>query len=191
MPAMVPPVEGETNLLLAYLGQQRTGARLAAFGLTDTEAAATPTASALCVGGLVKHLAAVERSWTNTMLQGEQTMVPDDYMAGFRMAPGETVATLTADYENAARETEATVRKLGLDTVVPVPKGVPWYPDDVDEWTVRWVVLHLIQETARHAGHADIVREAIDGASSLALLAATEGWPPNEWVKPWKRSKSA
>ncbi|HEV8175660.1 MAG TPA: DUF664 domain-containing protein, partial [Actinoplanes sp.] len=46
--------------------------------------------------------------------------------------------------------------------------------------------LHLIQETARHAGHADIVRETIDGATAYPLLAAAEGWPETEWLKPWK-----
>ena len=48
-----------------------------------------------------------------------------------------------------------------------MPQGVPWFPDDVEAWSVRWVLLHLIEETARHAGHADIVRETIDGATVL------------------------
>jgi uncharacterized damage-inducible protein DinB len=186
MPAMVRPVEDETDLLLAFLEQQRIGARLATFGLTDAQAGAAPTASVLSVGGLLKHLAAVERSWTNTMLQREQEGGADEYMAGFRLAAGESLASIAAQYEAAARETETVVRKLGLDAVVPVPKDVPWYPDDVDEWTVRWVVLHLVEETARHAGQADILRETIDGASSLSLLAAAEGWPATDWVQPWE-----
>jgi hypothetical protein len=51
---------------------------------------------------------------------------------------------------------------------------------------VRWIALHLIEETARHAGHADIIREALDGALSGPLMAAAEGWPPDGWVKPWQ-----
>ena len=71
---------------------------------------------------------------------------------------------------------------------MPVPKGVPWYPDDVDAWSVRWVLLHLIAETARHAGHADIVRESIDGATAFPLMAAAEGWPATEWMQPWEKA---
>ena len=51
--------------------------------------------------------------------------------------------------------------------------------------SVRWTVLHLIEETARHAGHADIIRESLDGASAGALMAAAEGWPETNWVTPW------
>ena len=68
----------------------------------------------------------------------------------------------------------------------PVPRGVPWFPDDIEAWSVRWVLLHLIQETARHAGHADIVRECVDGAAAMPLMAAVEGWPETPWVKPWQ-----
>jgi uncharacterized damage-inducible protein DinB len=185
---MVPPTADETDLLLAFLEQQRLAARTAAFGLADAQASATPTPSPLSVGGLVKHLGAVERSWTNTMLQGNQGGSPDEYMAGFRLTETETLANVMDDYEAAARATDIAVRKLGLDAAVPVPRGVPWFPQEIDEWSVRWVVLHLIEETARHAGHADIVREAVDGALSGSLLAAVEGWPATEWIQPWTPS---
>ena len=59
------------------------------------------------------------------------------------------------------------------------------FPDDVEAWSVRWVLLHLVEETARHAGHADIVRESIDGATMYGLMAAAEGWPPGDWLQPW------
>jgi len=68
---------------------------------------------------------------------------------------------------------------------VEVPQA-PWLPDDVDSWSVRWVLHHLITETTRHAGHADVIREAIDGATAGILLAAAENWPETEFVKPWK-----
>lgn len=73
-----------------------------------------------------------------------------------------------------------------LGQSVPVPRGVPWFPQDVDAWSVRWVLLHLIQETARHAGYADIIREALDGATAFPLMAAAEGWPVTPWMKPWQ-----
>ena len=72
-----------------------------------------------------------------------------------------------------------------LDAPVPIPKDVPWFPKDIDAWSVRWVVLHLIEETARHAGHADIVRESVDGATMYELMAGAEGWPATEWLQPW------
>jgi hypothetical protein len=62
-----------------------------------------------------------------------------------------------------------------MDVPVPVPKGVPWFPQDVDAWSARWVLLHLIQETTRHAGHADIIRETIDGSNAFVLLAKSKG----------------
>ena len=75
-------------------------------------------------------------------------------------------------YAAVARETESIVAQTDLDQPVPIPKGVPWFPQDVEAWSVRWVLLHLIEETARHAGHADLIREAIDGASVYMLAVA-------------------
>ncbi len=69
---------------------------------------------------------------------------------------------------------------------VPVPRDAPWFPKDVDAWSVRWVAMHLVEELARHAGHADIVRESIDGATMYELVAAREGWPETPWLKPWR-----
>ena len=58
--------------------------------------------------------------------------------------------------------------------------------EDIESWTVRWVIHHLINELARHSGHADIIRESIDGATLYELVAGIEGWEETEWVKPWK-----
>ncbi len=187
MPGLVRPVTDERDALCAYLAQQRLVLRTTAYGLTDEEAATTPSASALCVGGLVKHCTEVERAWMDTTLQRRRDRDPSDYARGFRMERGETLASLLAGYEAAGRETDDTVADLDLDTPVPVPKDVPWFPPDIESWSVRWVLLHLIQETARHAGHADIIRESLDGATSFALLAAAEGQPETEWIKPWRR----
>lgn len=59
-------------------------------------------------------------------------------------------------------------------------------PKDVPAWSVRWVWFHLIEELARHAGHADIIREAVDGATMYELVAGFEGWPATEWLTPWQ-----
>ena len=186
MPGNVPPVPDERAGLLGFLAQQRYVLRLATHGLTDEQARATPTASGLSVGGLVKHCAAVERSWMN-MVQQRPRGSPEEYVDNLRLPPEETLADALAVYEQAAAETDAVVAAIDdLGQAVPVPKGVPWFPDDIDAWSVRWVLLHLIQETARHAGHADIIRESIDGATAFPLMAAAEGWPATEWIQPWE-----
>ncbi|HEY3833569.1 MAG TPA: DinB family protein [Acidimicrobiia bacterium] len=189
MPGLVRPVGDERDALCAYLAQQRMWLRTAAYGLTDKEAARAPSASPLCVGGLIKHCTAVERSWLDTTLQRESRLTTNDVSSLFRMEPGETLAGLVAGYDVACGETDETLGELDLDLPVPVPRGVPWFPADVDAWSVRWVLLHLIQETARHAGHADIVRESIDGATSFSLLAAAEGQAETRWLKPWRRAE--
>ena len=179
MPGTVRPVRDERDGLLAYLAQQRDALRFAVHGLTDEQAASKPSVSALSLAGLIKHVARVERYWTVEVVAGRPCPELDttDYEAGFRLEAGETVASLLAAYAAVAAETEAIVNGIAdLGQPVPVPKGVPWFPQDVDAWSVRWVLLHLIQETARHAGHADLIRESLDGATMYALMAAAEGW---------------
>ena len=130
----------------------------------------------------------MERGWIAIVLQRHTSRheAAARYQDEFRLLPNETLVAVLADYATVAQQTEAVVRAiLDLNHAVPVPKGVPWFPADVDAWTVRWVLLHLIEETARHAGHADIVRESIDGATMYALMAAAEGWPATDWLQPW------
>ena len=196
MPGQPPPLTDEGELLLAYIEQQRDGIRFAAFGLTDEQARLAPTPSTLSIGGLVKHVTEMERGWIDMVLQRERPRSVEEgvdaYEEGFRLGPDETLAEALADLDEAARETAAAMSAISdLGQPVPVPKGVPWFPDDVDAWSVRWVLLHLIEEIARHAGHADIVREAIDGATMYELMAAAEGWPATEWLQPWQPSDQA
>ena len=179
--------------LLAYLAQQRHVLRTA-YGLTDAQARETPSASSLSVGGLIKHVMITERGWMDILLQRPPAPVAegeDAYEAGFSMSEKETLARLLETYEVVARETEAIIAaEPDMGRPVPIPKGVPWFPQDVDAWSVRWVLLHLIEETARHAGHADIVRECVDGATAFPLMAAAEGWPASPWMQPWEKGTS-
>ena len=195
MPGQAPPATDERELLLAYIAQQRDGVRNAAYGLTDEQARLVPTAGALSVGGLIKHVANTEQGWIDTILQRDRGGSPEEresrYEDNFHLGPDETLAEVLARYEEVAQQTEAVVAGItDLGQAVPVPKGVPWFPDDVEAWSVRWVLLHIIEETARHAGHADIVRESIDGATAFPLMAAAEGWPSSPWLEPWQRAKS-
>jgi len=187
MPGQAPPLADERELLLAFISQQRDGIRNAAFGLTDEQARLAPSTSPLSVGGLVKHAIDMEQGWIDMVLQRNREASATHYEDNFRLGPDERLADVLARYDEVARETEAIIRKIDdLSQPVPVPKGVPWYPDDIDAWSVRWVLLHLIEEIARHAGHADIVRESIDGATMYALMAAAEGWPATDWLTPWQ-----
>ncbi len=194
MPGQVAPSKDERALLLAYVAQQRAAIRTAAYGLTDEQARRTPTPSSLSVGGLVKHVSETERGWIDMVLQRERPggQTTDGYLDSFTMRPDETLADVLADNEACGRETEQAILTItDLNQDVPVPKGVPWFPDDVDAWSVRWVLLHLVEEIARHAGHADIIREAIDGGTGFALMAAAEGWPETPWLKPWAPASPA
>ena len=189
MPGLAPPLLDERELLLAYLAQQRQGVRYAAHGLTDEQGRQTPLASALSIGGLIKHLADTEKGWIDMIEQRDPGSADDResaYVDNFRLRADETLADVLARYEEVARHTQSVISRIpDLDQAVPVPKGVPWFPADVEAWSVRWVLLHLIEETARHAGHADIIRESLDGAQMYELMAAVEGWPDTDWLKAW------
>jgi hypothetical protein len=182
MPGTVRPVVDEREGLLAFLAQQRDALRIAAHGLTDEQAASRPTASALSLAGLIKHAARTERGWVVEMVAQRELPEPRDYEADFRLEAGETLAGVLDLYAAVAAETETIIAAIAdLGQPVPVPRGVPWFPADVEAWSVRWVLLHLIEETARHAGHADIVRESLDGATFYPLMAAAEGWQA-DWL---------
>jgi uncharacterized damage-inducible protein DinB len=191
MPGFVASVADEREGLLVFLAQQRLVLRFTAHGLTDDQARATPTASQLSVGGLIKHLASVERSWMDAVAQRDQDRSADDHHAGFRLGPGETLASVLGRYDQAAKETDAVIAEIpDLGQPVPVPQVLASWLPGVTAWSVRWVLLHLIEETARHAGHADIIRESLDGATALPLMAAAEGWPANPWVTLWEGGHS-
>lgn len=189
MPAGVSPVSDERDGLVKYVEQQRYVLRLTAYGLNDEQVRATPTVSSLSIGGIIKHVTEVEGYWTGLVEQRPMTGTADDYEEGFRPGADEHVADLLESYEVAAKRTNRVVAARDLGEAVPVPRGVPWFPQDVDAWSVRWVLLHLIEETARHAGHADMVREAVDGATAFPLMAAAEDWEATPWLTPWSPSQ--
>jgi hypothetical protein len=142
------------------------------------------------VGGLIKHVAFTEDGWIDIALQLPQKPFDEgmqDYAEAYRLGPEETLESVLERYDEVAARTAEVIGRIDdLGRPVPVPKGVPWYPTDVDAWSIRWVLLHLIEETARHAGHADIIREHVDGATAFPLMAAAENWPESPWMKPWK-----
>ncbi|TDB70408.1 DinB family protein [Micromonospora sp. KC721] len=158
---------GERASLLAILGRQRDMLRRTVRGLTDEQAATRSTVSALCLGGLVKHVAAIEDGWARFMVGGAEAMPgqTDDWQAGFRMIGDETLAGLLDRYAQVAARTDELVSTLDLDAAHLLP-AAPWFEPGAS-WSVRQVVLHLVAEISQHAGHADILRESIDGARSM------------------------
>jgi uncharacterized damage-inducible protein DinB len=186
MPLNAPLIQSEHQGLLVFLEHQREAVRNATYGLREDQARLKPTPSGLSLGGLVKHLTDAEHGWTDRILGVPPSDTAfDDYMASFVLSEDETLAAVLLQYEEACAQADAVLG--GIDDLgrrVPLPEA-PWFPDP-EGCTVRWILLHLIEETARHAGHADIIREALDGALSGPLMAAVEGWPGDGWVKPWR-----
>ena len=186
MPLNAPLIQSEHEGLLVFLEHLRKAVRNATYGLREDQARLQPTPSGLSLGGLVKHLTDAERGWTDRILGVPPSDTAfDDYMASFVLSEDETLATVLLQYEGTCAQTDAVTSEIDdLGRRVPLPVA-PWFPDP-EGCTVRWILLHLIEETARHAGHADIIREALDGALSGPLMAAVEGWPGDGWVKPWR-----
>ncbi|MFI9012286.1 DinB family protein [Actinosynnema sp. NPDC053489] len=164
-----PSTAAPTELtdLLATLDKHRGFFLFTLRGLTDEQARLTPTASALSLGGLVKHVRTVEEAWMRFAVGGAELMQSEqgDWENGFRMLEHETLEGLVADYEATAAKTARLLADLDLDTAHPLP-AAPWFEPGAS-WTVRRVVLHLIGETSQHAGHADIIRETIDGQKTM------------------------
>lgn len=155
--------------LLETLGKHRFFLRHTVRDLTDEQAAQRTTVSELCLGGLLKHVAGTEARWADFIVRGPEAMSagsPDEWVAQFRMEPGETLADLLARYEEVARRTDDLVRTLpDLDATQPLPQA-PWFEPGA-RWSARRVLLHVVAETAQHAGHADILRESLDGAKTM------------------------
>jgi uncharacterized damage-inducible protein DinB len=139
--------------------------------LTDEQAALRPTASALTLGGIIKHVAEMEEGWVNFIVEGPSAIGPADeaaytaHAAGFQMGDA-SLADLVARYQEVARRTDQLVATLGsLDASHLLPEA-PWFEAGA-RWSARRALLHVIAETAQHAGHADIIRETIDGAKTM------------------------
>ncbi|WP_030672943.1 DinB family protein [Streptomyces cellulosae] len=166
---------GERADLLEALAKQRHFLRFTTRDLTDEQAGQRTTVSELCLGGLIKHVTSVERNWVGFIQKGPSAMgdftamTEDDWARRadeFRMLPGETLAGVLADYAETADRTDELVAALpDLDAAHPLPKA-PWFEAEA-QWSARRVLLHIVAETAQHAGHADIIRESLDGAKSM------------------------
>ncbi len=184
------PVDAaEKEALLAALTERREFLLLTGRALTDEQARRTPTVSELCIGGIIKHVTATEDTWTRFISDGpsafgdadwtsvdfagidfsDPATIPEfvlEHMDQFVLREDETLAGVVRDYAAAARRTESVVAALpSLDVRHDLPPA-PWNEPGATK-SAREVLLHLIGETAQHAGHADIIRETIDGQKSM------------------------
>ena len=164
----------ERDDLLAIVGDQRRNFLFTVDGVTDAQAAERTTVSELTLGGIVKHLGGVQRSW----LEAIDGTAPDVYAMSDldpdynQMTGSDTLAGLVADFHATAADFDRTVRaEPDLDRGITLPR-YPWSPPQPVVWTVRHILLHIFREIAHHSGHADIIREALDGGNTTARMQA-------------------
>ncbi|HEY6746260.1 MAG TPA: DinB family protein [Mycobacteriales bacterium] len=171
----------ERTDLVDSLRRHRGFLRFTVRGLTDEQARQRTTASELTLGGLIKHVAITERTWTDFIVDGPAPDPGLDWSAvdwsnppaevaawaeGHRMTEAETLPALLARYDEVAAQTDELVASLpDLDMTQPLPTA-PWFEAGAT-WSARRVFLHIIAETAQHAGHADIIRESLDGQKTM------------------------
>jgi uncharacterized damage-inducible protein DinB len=165
--------------LLDVLQKHRGLFRVTVQGMSDEQARIRSTVSELTLGGLVKHVATTEKHWARFIQEGPAEDAIDwanvdwsnpppeisAYSDGFRMLEDETLSGLLEEYDAVAAATDGLVATVDLDASHPLPTA-PWFPPGAT-WSARRVFTHIVAETAQHAGHADIIREAIDGQKSM------------------------
>lgn len=165
----------ERENLLACLAHARFFLTFPARDLTTEQASKRTTVSELTIGGLIKHVTGVERSWADFMVSGvdaeaksHEDSSEEDWPAqqsSFQLMPGETLESVLADYIAEGERTEEIVRNLpSLDVAHELPEA-PWFSEEA--WSARRALMHIILETSQHSGHADIIRESLDGAKSM------------------------
>lgn len=167
----------ERTELLGMLAEQRANLRITAKDLDDTQARERTTVSELTVGSVIKHVNLMERSWIDFLVDrydhAEELPEPIDWTdpaltEAYQMRDGETLAGLLEEYEATARRTEEVVRGLpDLDKRYRTHE-TPWDPPG-KTWSIRQLLLWVLRETAHHSGHADIIRESLDGAKTMSF----------------------
>ena len=158
-----PYAADERTMLVAYLDYYRETMIMKLDGLTEEQARTTPTPNANSLLGLVSHLANVERWWFHECFAGQPEAEqswgdPDDPDWDFKPPTDRTIAELVDWYRFECARANDITSAAGLDEIAKHPRGAQ------RGVTMRWILVHMIEETARHAGHADITRELIDGA---------------------------
>ena len=161
----------EREDLVEALAAHRGFLKFTVSGLSDEQARLKTTVSELTLGGLIKHVATTERQWVDFILTGPDALAMSEermttYADSFVLRDDETLDGVMRDYEATAAATDELVRSIAdLDASQPLPEA-PWFPPGARR-SARRVFVHIIAETAQHAGHADMLREAIDGQKTM------------------------
>jgi uncharacterized damage-inducible protein DinB len=158
MPQRVPFTGDEKQSLHVSLDRHRDAVLWKLEGLDDASLRRAMTPSGTNLLGLVKHLAAVEYGWFCETFGRKTEPLPfdeDDPDADLRIEPDETTQDILGFYARTRTASDRAIDELDLEAT-----GTAWFGEAV---SMRWVLIHMVEETARHAGHADIVRELIDG----------------------------
>jgi uncharacterized damage-inducible protein DinB len=165
----------ENTDIQTMLAEQRANFLITVRGISEEQARTRTTASELTLGGLLHHVISNERHWMTVIAELDETAEFDMAAAGseYVMAENETVAGLVAEWEEVAGATSAALETLDLDLSVPVPTA-PWAPERIWQ-SARFTVLHILREISQHAGHADIIREELDGANTTQAWASEAG----------------
>lgn len=175
MPFFNGPVPDERTGILTTLSMQQDAFAAIAHGLTDEQIHLVPSASEISIAWLIHHATVVQENWLVGATSAPEPLTDEQNAVimgrASEPAPEAKLDALLADLHDVNERVREAVRTLDLDTPMPAPDA-PWFPEET--WSVRWVWFHLIHELARHAGHGDIVRESIDGATMFGLVAAQE-----------------
>jgi uncharacterized damage-inducible protein DinB len=167
----------ERGMLLSFVEAQRGAIRRSLTGLTEEQAASRPSASELSLSGLLKHVAETELNWLRMAQQrpNEFVRTQETWAESFRLVGDETVAQMLEFWDGVVAETEKFIRSVpDLGDTFPLPEA-PWFPAG-ERVSMRWLLAHLVEEIARHAGHADIIRESLDGRTAFELVAEAKGY---------------
>jgi Protein of unknown function (DUF664) len=186
-----PTANDELTGIASYLDQQLGALRAAAIGLTDEQIRLRPCRSALSIGGLLKHATQGMTGATQRFASpsaepgGFDEAVYTAYMAAFSVDDDESAQDVIAAFDAARVGYLAAVR--GADpSAASVEPPAPWFGIyDARPANVRYYLVHQIEEMARHAGHADIIREEIDGTSVPAIQMSQEGMAANDFFQPY------
>jgi len=163
------PADERTDLLQLF-ADERGKFELTLRDLDEEQARARPTVSDLTLGGLTKHLATCQRHWVTVVRRSDEHAVLDleAEQRQYHLTEQETFADALADHRAAAELVDGLIREAELDQLVPLPH-VPVWPER-QWWSVRRILLHLLREISHHAGHADLIRESLDGANVTRML---------------------
>ena len=184
-----PARDDEITGLVNYLQVQLSAIRAAPLGLTEEQARATPCRSALSVGGIVKHTAYGLRGAAATIAADGRPAIDEAayaaHAASFTVGPDETTAGVLAEFDAAREACLAVISAADPDAEYLAPPA-PWFGlFQARPAKLRYFLVHQIEETARHAGHADILREQLDGVAVPALVLTLEGMPANDFFQPY------